>query len=53
MEITGAKWCGKTWTALAHAKSHDSLMEATTLDAARTDPNLVLMGDEPHLVDEW
>lgn len=53
LEITGAKWCGKTWTALAHAKSYDSLMEATALDAARTDPNLVLMGDEPHLVDEW
>lgn len=53
LEITGAKWCGKTWTALAHAKSYDSLMEANALDAARTDPNLVLMGDEPHLVDEW
>ena len=53
LEITGAKWCGKTWTALAHAKSYDSLMEATALDAARTDPSLVLMGDEPHLVDEW
>lgn len=53
VEITGPKWCGKTWTALAHARSYDTLMEPSTLDAAQTDPNLVLMGEEPHLVDEW
>lgn len=53
VEITGAKWCGKTWTALAHSNSFDTLMEASSLDAAQTDPNLVLMGEEPHLVDEW
>ena len=53
VEITGAKWCGKTWTAMAHARSFDSLMDANALDAAQTDPDLVLMGEEPHLVDEW
>lgn len=35
------------------SKSCDSLMEAASLDAARTDPNLVLVGEEPHLIDEW
>jgi predicted AAA+ superfamily ATPase len=53
VEITGAKWCGKTWSAMAHARSYETLMEENALDAAQTDPDLVLMGDEPHLVDEW
>lgn len=53
VEITGPKWCGKTWTALAHSRSVDTLMDPATLAAARTDPALVLEGAEPHLVDEW
>lgn len=53
VEIVGPKWCGKTWTALAHASSVDRLDDSATYDAASNDPNLVLMGEEPHLVDEW
>lgn len=53
VEVTGPKWCGKTWTAMAHANSVDSLMDDATLTAAETDPALVLLGDEPHLIDEW
>jgi predicted AAA+ superfamily ATPase len=53
VEVTGPKWCGKTWTAAAHANSSDTLMNAGTFDAAQTDPSLVLEGAEPHLVDEW
>jgi predicted AAA+ superfamily ATPase len=53
VEITGAKWCGKTWTALAHARSVDRLDEEATFRAAQLDPSLVLTGDTPHLVDEW
>ena len=53
VEITGAKWCGKTWTALAHAASFDTLVSEPTRLAALTDPMLVLEGAEPHLVDEW
>lgn len=53
VEIVGPKWCGKTWTALAHASSVDRLDDPATYDAASNDPNLVLMGEEPHLVDEW
>lgn len=53
VEIVGPKWCGKTWTALAHAASADRLDDPAVYEAALTDPSLVLMGQEPHLVDEW
>jgi predicted AAA+ superfamily ATPase len=53
VEITGPKWCGKTWTALAHAKSADRLDDASTFTIAQTDPALILKGETPHLVDEW
>lgn len=53
VEIVGPKWCGKTWTALSQARSADRLDDAATFAAAQADPSLVLMGDEPHLVDEW
>lgn len=53
VEIIGPKWCGKTWTALSRARSVDRLDDAATFAAAQTDPALVLMGEEPHLVDEW
>lgn len=53
VEIVGPKWCGKTWTALSQAASVDRLDDAATFAAAQTDPSLVLMGAEPHLVDEW
>ncbi|KFI53733.1 AAA domain protein [Bifidobacterium biavatii DSM 23969] len=53
VEIVGPKWCGKTWTALRHARSADRLDDAATFDAAMTDPSLVLTGAEPHLIDEW
>ncbi|NEG90331.1 ATP-binding protein [Bifidobacterium aerophilum] len=53
VEIVGPKWCGKTWTALSRARSADRLDDPATFAAAQTDPSLVLMGAEPHLVDEW
>jgi predicted AAA+ superfamily ATPase len=53
VEITGPKWSGKTWLALAHAQSADKLDDQATLEAALVDPALVLRGANPHLVDEW
>ena len=53
VEIAGPKWCGKTWTSLAHANSADSLTDPATLRAAQTSPDLVLSGKHPHLIDEW
>lgn len=55
--IEGPKWCGKTWTALNHAMSAmmigDPLNNFQNRTMAKLDPNLVLEGDYPRLVDEW
>jgi len=53
VEIIGPKWCGKTWTGLAHARSVDKLDDPAVLSAAKTDASLVLEGAAPHLIDEW
>jgi predicted AAA+ superfamily ATPase len=53
VEITGPKWCGKTWIGLAHARSVDRLDDPAVLSAAKMDASLVLEGNAPHLVDEW
>ena len=53
VEIAGPKWCGKTWTSLAHAGSADLLTDPSTLLAAQSSPDLVLSGERPHLIDEW
>lgn len=51
VEISGAKWCGKTWTALAHGASVSYVDD--DLDLARTDPSLMTIGNRPHVIDEW
>ena len=51
IEIAGTKWCGKTWTALEHGASVSYVDES--LDLARADPSMMLLGDRPHVVDEW
>ena len=53
VEITGPKWCGKTWSASYYAKSVDSLAQNETFQLAQTDTNLILEGEQPHLIDEW
>lgn len=53
VEVTGPKWCGKTWTALTRASSVAKLDSPTEREAAEMDPGLALVGDTPHLVDEW
>lgn len=53
VEITGAKWCGKTWTALSRAASATRLDSRADREAAEVDPALALVGGRPHLVDEW
>lgn len=53
VEITGPKWCGKTWTALSRSASVTKLDRREERDAAEVDPMLALLGDPPHLVDEW
>ena len=53
VEIDGPKWCGKTWTALSRSASVSRLDEPAQRAAAEVDPSLALIGDAPHLVDEW
>lgn len=53
VDITGAKWCGKTWTALSRSASVAKLDVPTEREAAEMDPALALVGERPHLVDEW
>lgn len=53
VEITGTKWCGKTWSARAHAASITYVDRSNNLDAARADPSLMLLGERPHVIDEW
>ncbi len=51
IEISGTKWCGKTWTALKHGASVNFVDD--DLELARTDPFIMTLGDRPHVIDEW
>lgn len=55
--IVGPKWCGKTTTAMQKAKSvlkmQDPDKTETYLATAQTKPSLLLIGDNPRLIDEW
>lgn len=55
--IRGAKWCGKTETAIQQAKSILFLQDPdeyeNNLLTAQTKPSLLLSGDQPRLIDEW
>lgn len=55
--IEGPKWCGKTTTAEQHAKSviymDDPASRNANIEAAEIDPNLILNGANPRLIDEW
>ena len=55
--IEGPKWCGKTTTAEQAAASviklQDTRMRAQYLATAAANPNLLLYGKTPRLIDEW
>ena len=55
--IEGPKWCGKTTTAERVAKSviklQDPDMRDEYLATAAAKPSLLLMGENPRLIDEW
>ena len=55
--IVGPKWCGKTTTAEMQAKSvlkmQDPDQAKGYLATAETKPSLLLMGENPRLLDEW
>lgn len=55
--IIGPKWCGKTTTAEQKARSvlkmQDPDKTKAYLATAQTKPSLLLIGDNPRLIDEW
>lgn len=55
--IEGAKWCGKTSTAMNSSKSvlymQDPDKTSSYLAMADTKPSLLLQGENPRLIDEW
>lgn len=55
--VEGPKWCGKTWALLNQAASvyyvGDPAGNFQNRRLAEMEPNLALMGEAPHLVDEW
>lgn len=53
--VEGAKWCGKTTTAMQIAKSTLLMQESTiqNLEIIDIDPARILQGEVPRLIDEW
>ena len=55
--IEGPKWCGKTWTGLNASNSSFYLADPrnnfNNRQIAFLNPDLVLEGDQPRLIDEW
>ena len=53
VEVSGTKWCGKTWASLAQAESVTYVDRGGNLYAVRADPSFALAGARPHVIDEW
>lgn len=53
IEVSGTKWCGKTWTSRAHAASVTYVDRGANLQIAIADPSYPLAGERPHVIDEW
>lgn len=51
--VTGPKFCGKSTMCEEFAKSATALKTTNAIELARTDPKSALIGDKPHLIDEW
>ena len=53
VEIAGTMWCGKTWTGLHFSESVTRIGLSGPREAAEADPSTALIGERPHLIDEW
>ena len=53
LEIVGAKFCGKTWTAQTHGDSIVRLDNPQTRQIVEAEVELALDGEQPHIIDEW
>ena len=53
VEVTGTMWCGKTWTSSAFGNSITRIGLTPARLAAEADPATALIGETPHVIDEW
>jgi len=53
VQISGCKWCGKSWTGVKHSRSSIFIGRPMNRELAETDPEIALAGEEPRLIDEW
>ncbi len=53
VEVKGTKFCGKTWTSLAHGASIIHLDDPAMRHMVELDSSLALEGELPHIIDEW
>lgn len=57
VNLVGAKWTGKSWTAAVHAASAIYIADPeggfNNRKLAQMDPSAVLPGERPRLIDEW
>ncbi len=53
VEVSGTKWCGKTWSSLAQANSVTYVDRGANLQIVSADLDYALVGDRPHVIDEW
>lgn len=51
--VTGPKFCGKSTMCEQFAKSVTALKTTNSIELATADPKSALVGDKPHLIDEW
>ena len=56
ISIDGCKWCGKSTTAEQFSKSVIKLQDPSNqalIEGAQGQPNIILEGEKPRLIDEW
>lgn len=53
VQVDGPKWCGKTWTSRTVAESQINLDDAEYEPVLDADLAFALVGERPHLIDEW
>lgn len=51
--VAGPKFCGKSTMCKRYANSTTQLKTTNDIELALADPKTALIGDKPHLIDEW
>ena len=51
--VAGPKFCGKTTTCKRFAKSDYSLNTKKKIELVQSNPESILIGETPRLIDEW